>query len=189
MKNFIIFGAQGVGKGTQAAILAKNLDLIHISSGDLLRDEIKSDSELGKKVQTIVAAGNLVDDEIVFQLIEKKIDSNPSAKGFIFDGFPRNLAQAKALDALLEHQGCSILGVFVLEAPEEELLRRLIKRAQEEGRMDDTTEVIQNRLKIYHEKTKPLIDYYFTQNKILIIDGNRPIELISGDIKKLAARF
>jgi len=189
MKNFIILGPQGVGKGTQAAKLAKNLNLIHLSTGDLLREEIKSGSELGKKVQSIVTAGNFVDDNTMIEVVEKKIAAHPSANGFVFDGFPRNHKQAEALDALLERLGYPILGVFVLDAPEEELLKRLIKRAEEQGREDDTPEVIQNRLRIYQQKTRPIIDYYFAQNKVLIIDGNRPIEPIGENIRKLAARF
>ncbi len=189
MKNFIILGPQGVGKGTQAIRLAENFGLIHLSTGDLLRAEIKSGSELGKKVQSIVEAGELVEDEISIELIKQKIESNPSANGFVFDGFPRNKKQAEALDEMLNQKGYPIKGVFNLMAPKSELIKRLLKRALEEGRTDDNEKIIENRLNIYEQKTQPLIDYYFAQNKLLVIDGDRLIRPISEDLRKLAARF
>lgn len=171
MLNLIFFGSPGVGKGTQAARVAKHYNLVHVSTGEILREEIKLKTELGVKVTDIIASGELVPDEFLIEVLENTCAKHPGAKGFVFDGFPRTLRQAEALDELMIRQGCSIAKVISLEVPGEELLRRLVNRAIEQGRTDDTAEVIKNRLIVYQKHTKPLIDYYQRKNIFIEVPG------------------
>ncbi|MBN1197795.1 MAG: adenylate kinase [Bacteroidales bacterium] len=185
MLNLIFFGPPGVGKGTQAARVAKYYDLVHVSTGDILREEIKLETELGLKVKDIIASGELVPDEFLIEVLENTCSKHPGAKGFVFDGFPRTLRQAEALDELMKRQDCKIAKVISLEVPEDELLRRLVNRAIEQGRTDDTAEVIKNRLIVYQKHTKPLIDYYKRKNIFIEVPGVGTIGSIFASLCKV----
>lgn len=171
MLNLIIFGPPGAGKGTQSTKLIDHYGLIHLSTGDLLRKEVASGSPLGKKAKEIMDAGQYVSDEIVIGIIENKIKDKENDKGFIFDGFPRTLAQAKALDELFTNNNLTIDAILVLEVEADELVERLLKRAEFEGRADDNEETIRTRFDNYLTKTLPLIDYYKSSGKIITING------------------
>lgn len=189
MLNIIIFGAQGSGKGTQADKIISNHNLIPVSTGNLLREEIAQGTELGEKVKKDYEAGALVSDEIIFDLIKKKIENHPESKGFIFDGFPRSIVQAKHLDEILKEKNIPVSMVIYLDVNDKELLDRLHKRAIKENRADDTTEAIKNRLSIYREKTMPLIEYYQRQNKIAKIDGLGLVDDIAKRIDEVVEKI
>ena len=172
MLNLVLFGPPGAGKGTQSAFLIDQYQLIHLSTGDLLRSEIAARTELGLRAKTLMDAGQLVPDEVVIGMIRSKLESNGSAKGFIFDGFPRTEPQAKALDALLAEFGSSISAMLALEVPEEELIKRLLLRGKDSGRADDQNEtVIRNRIDVYNNQTAVLKHYYDAQGKFRAIQG------------------
>ena len=160
MLNIALFGAPGAGKGTQSELLMKKHDLVYISTGEMLREEIRQGTELGLAARSIIEAGGLVPDEIIVQIIEKKILANPDAPGFLFDGFPRTFVQAYILEGLLLKLHTSLTCLFHLDVPPEESLARLLNRAETSGRSDDTETVIRNRLKEYEEKTAPVAQYY-----------------------------
>jgi len=177
MNNFLIFGPPGSGKGTQSVKLAEEYNLIHLSTGDMLREEVAAKTDLGIKVEGIMKRGELVSDEIVIQMISQRIDSNPGAEGFIFDGFPRTVDQAKALDEALAEKNTSICKMLVLEVEHDELVKRLILRADVSGRPDDKDEkVIENRIKVYREKTEPVLNYYKDHGKYLPVKGMGDID-------------
>ncbi|MEA1973562.1 MAG: adenylate kinase [Candidatus Cloacimonadota bacterium] len=174
MINIVLFGPPGAGKGTQSKYLIEKYNLVYISTGDMLRKELKSESELGKKVQKVVNSGGLVSDEIIVQLIEKVIRENENSSGFLFDGFPRTYVQAYILDGLLHKLHVDITCMLMLDVSEEILMERLLNRG--ENRADDTKEVIQNRLKEYKSKTLPVIDYYKEKGIFYKVDGIGEIE-------------
>jgi adenylate kinase len=172
MLNLVLFGPPGAGKGTQSENLINKYGLVHLSTGDILRSEIARGSELGRKAKAIMDRGELVNDEIVIGMIETKIDENPKAKGFIFDGFPRTIAQAVALDDLLQKKGTGISAMLALEVENEELVKRLLLRGKDSGRSDDRDEnIIRRRIKEYNDKTLPLKKYYSEQGKFHSIHG------------------
>jgi adenylate kinase len=172
MLNVILFGPPGAGKGTQADKLSQALNLVHLSTGDILRAEVKAGTELGQKASEIMERGALVPDDVVIGMIENKIDQAPAdAKGFIFDGFPRTIAQAEALDERLEQKGMAIDVVVNMEVPEDELVNRLVKRAQQEGRTDDNEETVRKRFQTYQAETLPVAEYYEKQGKLKNISG------------------
>jgi len=160
MFNLILFGPPGAGKGTQAVKIAEKYGWVHVSTGDILRSEVSQGTSLGLKVKTVMEAGHLVSDELLIEIMESVFRKNNNAKGFVLDGFPRTLKQAEELDEMLKKFDEKITSVLSLKVDEEELVKRLLKRAQDQGRKDDTEEVIKNRLIQYHQHTKPLIDYY-----------------------------
>jgi len=160
MFNLILFGPPGAGKGTQAIRIADKNSWVHVSTGDILRAEVSQGTSLGLKVKAVMEAGHLVSDELLIEIMESVFRKHADAKGFVLDGFPRTLNQARELDKMLQKSGHSISLVVALEVNEEELVKRLLKRAMEQGRKDDTEEVIKNRLVQYHNHTKPLMDYY-----------------------------
>ena len=160
MFNLILFGHPGAGKGTQAVKIAEKYGWMHVSTGDILRSEVSRGTPLGLRVKAVMEAGQLVSDELLIEIMESVFRKNKNAKGFVLDGFPRTLKQAKELDEMLKKFGEQISSVLSLKVDEEELIKRLLKRAQDQGRKDDTEEVIKNRLIQYHQHTKPLIDYY-----------------------------
>ena len=179
MLNLVLFGPPGAGKGTQSENLINRYGLVHLSTGDILRSEIARGTDLGKKAKEIMDRGELVGDDIVIGMIESKLDENPHAKGFIFDGFPRTTAQAVALDDLLQKKGTGIAGMLALEVEDEELVKRLLIRGQDSGRADDKNEeVIRRRIEEYNTKTLPLKVYYNEQGKFHSIHGIGSIDEI-----------
>ncbi len=178
MLNIALFGPPGAGKGTQSKKLLEKYNLTYISTGDMLRSEIAEGSDLGMKAKSIIERGGLVDDELVIQLIEKKIKTNPDSKGILFDGFPRTTVQAYILEGLLLKLNTSLNCMVSLEAPEDELINRLLLRAKVSGRSDDNLEVIKNRLKEYENKTKPVADFYAKKNKYYPLNGVGEIDEI-----------
>ncbi|WP_313381671.1 adenylate kinase [Proteiniphilum saccharofermentans] len=184
MLNIVIFGAPGSGKGTQSAKLVEKYGLKHLSTGDILREEIKADTELGKLADSYMSKGHLVPDELVIDVLDNLIGKYSDAKGFIFDGFPRTLAQGEALGKMLEKHGEDIDAVLSLEVEEEELIDRLLKRGQISGRTDDNRETIESRLKVYHAQTEPLKEFYRTKGSLKNIEGVGSIDDIFGSIER-----
>lgn len=181
--NLIIFGPPGAGKGTQAKILVEKRGYVQLSTGDMLRHARESGSPLGQKVADIMDRGDLVSDEIVVELIESELDAHKGAEGFIFDGFPRTPAQAEALDGLLARHGTEIdLVIRLAVEDEEELIRRIHQRAAEEGRADDSEEILRNRLANYRAQTEALLPYYESQGKVHSVDGLKDIGDVSQSI-------
>lgn len=166
----IFLGPPGAGKGTQAARLASDLDLVKISTGDILRAHVARGSELGRKVQPIMERGELVPDQLIIAIIREELAGMSKVRA-IFDGFPRTTPQAEALDALLAELGAPVDAALLLEVPEEELVQRLLKRAELEGRADDNEDTIRRRLEVYREQTQPLVDYYDAHGVLRRIDG------------------
>jgi len=160
MVNFLIFGPPGSGKGTQSVMLAEKFNLLHLSTGDMLRAEITAGNELGKKMSLIMSKGELVPDEVVIEMIADKIDKSKGSAGFLFDGFPRTVAQTVSLEKMLNGRGMKIDQMLVLDVDHDELVKRLIARAELSGRPDDKDPaVIENRITVYKEKTEPIINY------------------------------
>ena len=185
MLNIVLFGPPGAGKGTQSKLIVEEYNLIHLSTGDLLRSEIQTGTELGKKAKSLMDAGQLVPDEVVIGMIRHKIEDNKDAAGFIFDGFPRTQAQAESLDELLKEEGDSITTMIAMNVPEQELIKRLLERGKESGRSDDQNEsVIRDRLGVYEEQTAVLKKYYDNQNKLQEINGLGSIEEVFNRIKQ-----
>ena len=180
MKNIVIFGAPGAGKGTQSDYIVEKYGLTHISTGDLLRKEIADATPLGLRIKGIMDAGQLVSDDIVIEMIDNAIAHD--TKGILFDGFPRNVAQAETLDRLLEKHGRTLTCMVRLDVPREELIRRMLERARVSGRSDDNEETIKNRLVEYENKTLPVASYYSKQGKEVKINGLGDIKRISQDI-------
>ncbi len=188
MLNIALFGPPGAGKGTQSKKLLEKYNLTYISTGDMLRSEIAEGSDLGMKAKSIIEQGGLVDDELVIQLIEKKIKTNPDSKGILFDGFPRTTVQAYILEGLLLKLNTSLNCMISLEAPEDELIHRLLLRAKVSGRSDDNLEVIKNRLREYENKTKPVAEFYAKKNKYYPLNGVGEIDDIFENIVEVVER-
>ena len=186
MKNIVIFGAPGSGKGTQSDLLIKKYGFGHISTGDVLRAEIKSGTELGKTAKGYIDNGQLIPDELMVSILASVYDSfGADHAGVIFDGFPRTIAQAEALKAMLAERGHSVAAMVELDVPEDELMARLIKRGQESGRSDDNEETIKKRLDVYHNQTSPLIEWYEKEGIRNHINGLGELDRIFGDICKV----
>ena len=181
--NLLLLGPQGSGKGTQAARIAAEYGLAHIASGDLFRNAIAARTPLGLQVEPIYAAGGLVPDGITIALIRERLDADDARDGFILDGFPRNLTQAEALDEMLAEIGRGLTAVFALNVSDAVSRARLLGRALEEGRVDDTPEAIDRRLAIYHEQTAPLVEYYRAQDRLVPVDGEGTIGEVFGQIR------
>lgn len=179
MLNIVLFGPPGAGKGTQAESLVAKYNLVHLSTGDIFRANIKGETELGKLAKSYMDAGNLVPDEVTIKMLESEVDKNPNAEGFIFDGFPRTTPQADALEKFLERKNTSISVMLALDVSEEELIKRLLLRGKDSGRADDANEeVIANRIKVYNDQTAVVADFYSAQGKFEKIDGIGSIEEI-----------
>ncbi len=190
MINLVLFGPPGAGKGTQAAFLSRAYKLIHLSTGDILREEIAADTPIGQTAKDIICRGELVPDSMVIDLIQEKLDKNPRANGFLFDGFPRTVPQAEALDTLLIHYGRSVSAMLSLEVEKEELIARLMNRGTTSGRDDDSNHsIIENRIEIYNQKTAPLISYYRNAGKYESINGTGTIEEITSRLKALIEKL
>jgi len=185
MFNLILFGPPGSGKGTQSEKLIAKYGLKHLSTGDLLRSEIAAKTPLGLEAKNIMDKGQLVPDEVVIGMISSALDANPTAKGFLFDGFPRTGAQAQALDNLLELKEASINVMLALDVSEKELVKRLLKRGETSGRSDDTNEhVIRARITEYHNKTAIVAEYYRQFNKVVLIKGEGSVDDIFAALSK-----
>ncbi len=190
MLNLVLFGPPGAGKGTQAGFLVESFGLDHLSTGDLLRSEIAAGTELGIEANSFMEKGELVSDAVVIGIIENKLKNNRKTKGFIFDGFPRTVDQAKALDKLLNENGISIAGMLSLEVGKQELIGRLMTRGKSSGRADDQDRsIIENRINIYNNKTLPLIEYYKQQGKHFGINGTGSIEDIAVRLNAVVAKL
>ena len=186
MKNIVIFGAPGSGKGTQSDLMIEHYGLGHISTGDVLRNEIKKGTELGKTAQSYIDKGNLIPDELMISILANVYDSyGRGHKGVIFDGFPRTIPQAEALKKMLDERGDRVAAMIELDVPEDELMKRLILRGQQSGRADDNEETIKKRLVVYHSQTQPLIEWYKQEGLHHHIDGLGTLERIFGDIQKV----
>ncbi len=184
MFNIVIFGAPGSGKGTQSENLIKNYGLFHISTGEVLRDQIKRGTDLGKTAESYISKGQLIPDDLMISILADILDNTPEAKdGVIFDGFPRTIEQAKALRTMLEKRGAKVDAVVGLHVDEDELVKRLLKRGEESGRSDDNLETIKNRLNVYHSQTQPLQKFYEEGGEYLAIEGMGTVEEIFDRIK------
>ena len=182
MLNIVIFGAPGSGKGTQSERIVEKYGINHISTGDVLRAEIKNGTELGKTAKGYIDQGQLIPDELMIDILASVFDSFKDSKGVIFEGFPRTIAQAEALKKMLAERGQDVSVMVDLEVPEDELMVRLIKRGKDSGRADDNEETIKKRLHVYHSQTAPLIDWYKNEKKYQHINGLGTMEGIFAEI-------
>ena len=182
MLNIVIFGAPGSGKGTQSERIVEKYGINHISTGDVLRAEIKNGTELGKTAKGYIDQGQLIPDELMIDILASVFDSFEDSKGVIFDGFPRTIAQAEALKKMLAERGQDVTVMVDLEVPEDELMTRLIKRGKDSGRADDNEEAFKKRLHVYHSQTAPLIDWYKNEKKYQHINGLGTMDGIFADI-------
>ncbi len=190
MKYFILFGPPGAGKGTQATAMVENYHLCHLSTGELLRSEIAAGTQLGLQAKALIEAGSLVPDEVVEGMIESKFKTVKGVEGFLLDGFPRTIAQAQALDEMLGRSGEEVTSVVSIMIPDEMIMERIRHRATIEGRADDAKEeVVANRIRTYHDKTEPLVDFYRKAGKYNEIDGVGTIEEVRDRIFTLMNKF
>jgi adenylate kinase len=180
--NLLILGPQGAGKGTQAKRIAAEHGLPHVSTGDMFRAAIAASTELGLKVEPILSSGQLVPDEITVALIEERLGQVDAADGFVLDGFPRNLAQAEALDNMLTSIGRELDAILFLDLPDDVATERLLRRAELEGRPDDTPEVIARRLAVYHSETEPIVEHYRATGKLVPLHADRTIDEVWSEI-------
>ena len=180
MLNLVLFGPPGAGKGTQAARLVEKYHLVHLSTGDIFRSNIKEGTDLGQLAKSYIDKGALVPDEVTIGMLEAEVNSNSNAKGFIFDGFPRTTSQAEALDVFLSTKDTEVSSMLALEVDENELITRLLERGKSSGRADDQdADIIKNRIQVYENETSVLKKYYSNQNKFFGIDGVGSIESIT----------
>lgn len=186
MLNIILCGAPGCGKGTQSEFIVSKYGLTHLSTGNLMRKEMASGSELGKLLDSYISQGHLVPDDVTMQLLEQHIDSLPAdTKGLIFDGFPRTLNQAVQLERLMKKRGDTTAVLIDINVPEDEIIRRLLERGKTSGRADDNLETIKERLVVYHDQTRPVDDYYELNDKYVRIQGLGTISEIFGRISRV----
>jgi len=178
MFNLVIFGAPGSGKGTQSEKIIEAFGLHHISTGELLREQIAAGTELGKLADSYISKGRLIPDKLMIDILEKELDNPKASEGVIFDGFPRTVPQADALKEMLARRGTRLHTVVGLEVDDDELVTRLIQRGKDSGRSDDNIDAIGNRLKIYHSTTQPLKDYYTSEGTYKAINGSGPVDEI-----------
>lgn len=190
MLNLVLFGPPGAGKGTQSQNLIDKYKLVHLSTGDILRNEIANNTELGLEAKKLMDQGILVPDEVVIGMISNKLDAEKEAKGFIFDGFPRTISQAEALDKLLESKNSSISGMIALEVDNQELEKRLLSRGRDSGRADDANaDIIRKRIEEYNSKTAPVANFYKSQGKYSSINGIGSIDEIFSLISRQIDSF
>lgn len=185
MINIVLFGPPGAGKGTQSELLIEKYGLLHLSTGELFRRHISLGTDIGIEAKKFIDHGNLVPDELVIEMVEQKIDENLYCKGFIFDGFPRTVAQAMALDETMDKRNQSVTLMIALQVQEDELIKRILERGKTSGRSDDmNVQKINTRLKVYQRETLPVMSYYAKQNKYASIDGEGSIEEIFQSISE-----
>lgn len=189
MMHIVMLGAPGAGKGTQAKILEAKLGIPQISTGDLFRYNLKNETELGLLARSYMDKGELVPDDVTVKMVRDRFTQSDCADGAILDGFPRSPAQAEVLDTLLEGRDGRADIVFLIDVEQEELIRRLLQRAEEQGRVDDTEDVIRNRMVVYQENTAPLIAFYEDRGLLIRIDGERSVEAVNADLITEVARF
>jgi adenylate kinase len=183
--NLLLLGPQGAGKGTQGKLISAEYGIPHIATGDMLRRAITEGTELGRKAEPLMNAGKLVPDVVMIDLIRNRLAEEDTADGFVLDGFPRTAAQAEALDATLEEIDRPLRVVFEFQLPEEVCVERLTRRAQEEGRVDDTPEAIRTRLGLYHEQTEPLAEYYRARGLLVGIRADRSVDEVFDEIQRV----
>jgi len=186
--DLLIFGPQGAGKGTQAVRIGLEYNVPHIASGDMLRAAIAAGTDLGMRVKAVVESGVLVTDDLMIELIRDRLGADDAADGFVLDGFPRTMAQAEALDAMLDGIGRAIDVALVLQIDDATARDRLLKRAALEGRIDDTPEVIDTRLRTYHDETAPIIEWYRARDRLAPVDGTQDIEGVYAQIRQALDR-
>ncbi len=179
--NLLVLGPQGAGKGTQAARISEEYGIPHVSTGDMFR-ALDTSTELGRRVKEIMDAGTLVPDEITVAMIEKRLSQSDAEGGFVLDGFPRNLAQSEALDAMLEGIGRGLDAILFFDVPDEVGMERALRRAEIEGRSDDTPEAIAKRLAVYHEQTEPIVEHYRATGKLVPLHADRSIDEVWAEI-------
>lgn len=184
----VFFGPPGSGKGTQASRLAAELGVPQVSTGDLLRDHVKNGTELGAIARPIMASGALVPDELVTRMLKERLAEGDAKEGALFDGYPRTVAQAESLDALLAAMGRQIDIVLFIDVPDDAIVKRLVERAVREKRADDTPETVRERLRVYREKTAPLAARYESQGLLVTIDGDRSVEAVGADVRDAVAK-
>ena len=190
MINIVLFGKPGAGKGTQAEFLKEKYSLTHLSTGDIFRFNIQNNTDLGKLAKSYMDNGDLVPDEVTIKMLQDTVEKNPDTKGFLFDGFPRTLAQAEALDAFLTTKNWEVTATIALEADDEILIQRLLERGKTSGRVDDQDEdKIRNRYQEYNEKTAPLMEYYSNQNKFYPVNGIGSIQEITERLSAVIERL
>lgn len=180
----LLLGVQGSGKGTQAKRIASDYGIAHIATGDILRSAIANGSELGRRVKPILESGELVPDDLMIELIRERLQSEDAENGYVLDGFPRTMPQAEALDSMLSEIGRPLSVVFELQVPDHVAVERLHKRAEEEGRADDTPEAIEKRLELYHSETEPLVGHYRLRGNLIGIHGNRPENEVFAEVQE-----
>jgi adenylate kinase len=190
MLNIVLFGPPGAGKGTQSSKLVDKYNLIHLSTGDIFRYNIKNETDLGVLARFYIDKGNLVPDKVTIDMLQAEVKKNPNAKGFIFDGFPRTIPQAEALDVLMTELGTKVDLMLSLDAPEDELVERLLLRGKDSGRADDSNEeVIRNRIGVYNDQTAVAASYYDNQNKYFPINGVGSIDDIFEQLCSVIDKF
>ncbi|MCG8590862.1 MAG: adenylate kinase [Proteobacteria bacterium] len=182
--HIVLLGAPGAGKGTQAARLVERLGIPQISTGDMLRAAVAAGTEVGQRAKAVMDAGQLVSDEIVVAIAEERLAQDDARKGFILDGFPRTTGQAEALDGMLERLGKSLDCCLAITVVDEEVIARLLKRAEIEGRADDNEETIRERMKVYREQTAPLLDYYRAKGLVREVDGMGELDAVAERIRE-----
>ncbi|MDQ2909980.1 MAG: adenylate kinase [Actinomycetota bacterium] len=182
--DILLLGPQGAGKGTQGKLISREYGLPHIATGDILRAAIAARTELGLKAEPLLNSGHLVPDEIMIGLIRDRLGHQDTERGFVLDGFPRTAVQAEALDEMLSEIERPLSVVFEFQLPEEQCVQRLLGRAQEEGRADDTPEAIRTRLRLYHELTAPLVEYYRARGILVPVHAERPVDAVFEEIQQ-----
>jgi adenylate kinase len=186
--DILLLGPQGAGKGTQGNLISSEYGIPHVASGDMLRAAIAADTPLGRRVQPIYDAGELVPDDLMFELIRDRLGADDTREGFVLDGFPRTSAQAEALDSMLAEIDRPLTVVIEFELPEEVCIERLTRRATEEGRIDDTPEAIRTRLQLYHQQTEPLIEYYRARGNLVTVPADRSVDEVFAEIQRALDR-
>jgi len=183
--DILLLGPQGAGKGTQGKLISREYGLPHVATGDTLRAAIAAGSELGRKAEPLLNVGRLVPDDVMIGLIRDRLANEDTERGFVLDGFPRTAVQAEALDGMLSEIERPLSVVFEFQLPEEQCVERLLRRALEEGRADDTPEAIRTRLRLYHEQTAPLVEYYRARGLLVPVHADRPVEEVFEEIQQV----